>query len=418
MNKNLLKRIIGGLIGIIFGIGLFLGGFVFAKNVYMPDEIGSIKFIVDTYKEYYYQEQDNLPSIFANSLMDEYSKYYTKEEYELSQKASRGYRKSIGISVSDNLTITKVLFNSPAYKSGVCEGGKITHVNGVSVKNRSEFDIFVDEQVELTVEYVNGVKNHTISVEEFVETFVKYYDCQSEYWFEFEDKMELKQKQTSLSGLDDKTGYLVYRGFSAINSDKPSEWIGDTCTSCGQFAKALQIYSQSGKSKLIIDLRNNGGGFISVLTSVVSHFLDDENAIIGEAKYKGGKVENFYALSPLRQQYNFEKITILVNKNTASASEAFVGALLDYDNEGVVEVICEYNDRRKDYSSYGKGIMQSTIVNRATSEALKLTVAEIFWPISKQSIHQKGISPSIGEKVKASVINGQPVDALQFCLRG
>ena len=417
MSKSLVKRIIGGLLATLLAVGLFFGGFFLAKRIYLTKELESIKFIIDTYRDYYYQEQDNLPHLFADSLMDEYSRFYTKEEYELTQKASEGYRKAMGISINDNLEIVKILYNSPAQKAGMIEGAKITQINGTSVSTRAEFNQLVGEQSTFLVEYKGEQKSFTVRSEEFTETFVKYYDNENEYYFEGEE-IEFKQKPTTIGGLDYKTGYLVYRGFSAINSKSPSDWKEDISTSAGQFAKALSVYSQTGKTKLVIDLRNNGGGFMTVLSSVVSHFLLEENALICEARYKGEKVERFYGLEPLRANYTFEKITVLVNEGTASASEAFVGALLDYDSEGVVEVVCEYNSSRGNYSSYGKGIMQSTVINEVTDEAVKLTVAEIFWPISKKSIHTKGISPSVDNRVKPSIKNGQPIDALEYFLNG
>ena len=417
MNKKLTKRIIGGLLTVLFAVALFFSGFFVAKKVYMSKDLESIKFILDVYKEYYYQEEDNLPYIFADSLMDEYSRYYTKEEYELTQKASSGYRKAIGISVDNNLIVTKVLYNSPAEKEGLTEGAKITHVNGVSINTRADFeDQTQADEFTFTTLYLGEQKSFTICKQEFTETFVRYYDSEKEYGFEGEE-ISLKQKATTLQQeLDEDTGYLIYRGFSAINSNAEESWKDDITTSAGQFASALNIYKQTGKTKLIIDLRNNGGGYMTVLSSVLSHFMNDDKALIAEAKYKNDETESFYSHTAGRKDYTFESITVLVNENTASASEAFVGALLDYDDEGVVKVICEYNSARANYSSFGKGIMQSTVVNKLSDEAVKLTVAEIFWPVSKKSIHGKGISSAVDNRVFSAQDNGQPIDALKYAL--
>ena len=126
MSKKVVKRIIGALLGVVILVATFFGGFMVAKSYYMTDELESIKFIIDTYKKYYYQEEDNLPHLFADALMDDYSQFYTKEEYELTQKASEGYRKAIGITIDDSLNIVKVLYNSPADIGKVKKGGKIT----------------------------------------------------------------------------------------------------------------------------------------------------------------------------------------------------------------------------------------------------------------------------------------------------
>ncbi len=419
MNKKVVKRIIGVLLGVVILVATFFGGFMVAKSYYMTDELESIKFIIDTYKKYYYQEEDNLPHLFADALMDDYSQFYTKEEYELTQKASEGYRKAIGISIDESLNIVKVLYNSPADRALVKNGGKITKINDNVVTTKSQIDEQMgDGEFTMTVEYGGVPCSYTMQKEEFTETFVRYYDNTSEYIFATENgRVTAQEKAQDLYSLDDKTGYLIYRGFSAINSSSTASWKGDISTSAGQFAYALKKYAEKGKTKLIIDLRDNGGGYMSILTSVISHFIEgNDNVLISEAKYKGGKTEKFYSQSPCREDYNFEKITVLCNENSASASEAFVGALLDYDDENVVEVIVEYNKSRENYSSYGKGIMQSTVVNKLTKQAVKLTVAEIFWPVSKISIHDKGISTEASSKVIEAKSLGESVDALELAL--
>lgn len=420
MNKKVVKRIIGGLIAVLVIVATFISGFFTAKNYYLTNELESIKFIIDTYKKYYYQEQENLPHLFADALMDEYSQFYTEEEYKLSEKASKGYRQALGISVTDELVISKVLYNSPADNAGIKTGGKIMLLDGVEVTNKTQLEnINANQEITLTISYADGNKNFTLLKTEFTETFVRYYDNTTEYSFSSaSQEITAQEKAQSIYNLDDKTGYLIYRGFSAINSTPERTWKDDLSTSAGQFAYALKKFNEKGKTNLIIDLRDNGGGYMTILSSVVSHFIEGTSrALISEARYKGEKTERFYSLAPCREEYNFEKITVLCNQNTASASEAFVGALLDYDDENVVEVVVEYNPTRKNYSSFGKGIMQSTVVNTITNQALKLTVAEIYWPISDISIHGKGVSTQVSSKVKESKNSlGEPIDALDYVL--
>ena len=90
---------------------------------------------------------------------------------------------------------------------------------------------------------------------------------------------------------------------------------------------------------------------------------------------------------------------------TASASEALIGAMLDYDKEGIVNVVLSgYKDKSGEivYRTYGKGIMQTTYENPTTGEAIRLTTAKIYWPTSDITIHGEGVTKGI-ERYSARV---------------
>ena len=99
---------------------------------------------------------------------------------------------------------------------------------------------------------------------------------------------------------------------------------------------------------------------------------------------------------------------ILADGNTASASEAFIGAVLDYDKDNIVKVVVSGG------KTYGKGIMQTTYW-RTFGDGIRLTTSKLFWPVSKKSIHGVGIS----EETDARVYNESPIgafyDALSLC---
>ena len=92
---KIFKKIIVVVISAICLIGSFFAGFVL-RDVSDPD-MASLKFIVETYKKYYLEESDDFVSIMGNSIIDRYSEYMTKEEYEAVVKGSAGRRKGIGI---------------------------------------------------------------------------------------------------------------------------------------------------------------------------------------------------------------------------------------------------------------------------------------------------------------------------------
>ena len=91
-NKNkTVKRIISAVVAVFVVALSFTGGY-FTRYATEDKEIRSIRYILDCYKKYYYFEQDDVVDIIAGALLDQYSAYYTKEEYELVQKASKGQR--------------------------------------------------------------------------------------------------------------------------------------------------------------------------------------------------------------------------------------------------------------------------------------------------------------------------------------
>ena len=195
--------------------------------------------------------------------------------------------------------------------------------------------------------------------------------------------------------LGDDAAYIKYTGFNGRGGDtkvNSSSW---------QMKVALQKFRENKKSKLILDLRNNGGGYMDILENIAAHFIDCEHGskkLVSKAVYKDESESKFYSTSVDYSDYGFEKIVILANAGTASASEALIGAMLDYDVGKRVSVVLSAS-KKKDtgesvYKSYGKGIMQTTYVNPLGGDAIKLTTAKIYWPVSNLSIHDVGVCKS------------------------
>ena len=125
------------------------------------------------------------------------------------------------------------------------------------------------------------------------------------------------------------------------------------------------------------------------------------------ATYKDGKTESYKAKASKYSEFKFEKIIFLANSGSASASEALMGAVLDYDkqsNKNIVKVVLDpsYENNEVVYRTYGKGIMQTTFINNLTGEAVKLTTAKICWPISKTCIHGTGLTPALDNRIVAN----------------
>lgn len=154
-----------------------------------------------------------------------------------------------------------------------------------------------------------------------------------------------------------------------------------------QLAKIeLDIFKNNNVNNLIIDLRDNGGGYIMAFQALADLFTP-KGSIFGVYKHKDSK-DNYYAKGANSPRYSFENIIILINKNTASAAETFTAALMDsLDNVRVLGT-----------TSYGKGIAQKTVVFEDGSQ-LRYTYAE-YYRVNDVKLHQVGIIPEIEIKIE------------------
>ncbi len=398
-----MKKILAIIGVIVFGIAMFFTGF-FVRNYTNPDLV-SLKFILDKYKKHYLEQEDNYLDIMVEGLLDQYSEYYTKEEYELIKKSAKGVRSGIGITVANqggNVYVTGIKGNSPAEIAGVTSGGyivgmkKATETTFQSLdynKFSSLIDTYADgEKFTIKVDYGEEQKTYELAKREYNETYVFYTDSSSSYRFtDWGGKsLELVQYESELSSImPSDTAYLKYLSFNGTSNDLYS--------SAKQVDKVMEIFEQTGKTKIIIDLRGNGGGFMDIMCDISSHFIGAEKndrVLVSYALYKDGKKDEFKSAQAKYSNYGFNSIIILADWNTASASEAFIGACLDYDYRNVVKVVLSRNPQGV-YKTYGKGIMQTTFENFTVGDAIKLTTAKIYWPKSNVSIHGVGITKNL-----------------------
>lgn len=153
------------------------------------------------------------------------------------------------------------------------------------------------------------------------------------------------------------------------------------------FTDALKQFTDSGKSKLIIDLRNNPGGYLESAVDIASYFLPRGATVVkessGEQQAEILHQSKGYTLLPV-----LPKIIILMNEGSASASEILAGALADYGRATVVGT-----------QSFGKGSVQQ-VIGLDDGSALKITIAKWFTP-KGTSISEKGITPDVLVEEKA-----------------
>lgn len=434
------KSAVTVVVAVVAAIGMFFAGF-FAGRIKDPD-VAALEFIVKTYKKHYLEYDEDFVSIMSRSILDEYSEYYTKEEYAELKKISSGVRGGIGISYyqksADEVAIYDVLGNSPAEHAGVKAGSivkgfkKATDEDFTTIEKRQDLSdalspLDLGEDFILKLEYDGTETEYTLARKEYRETYVYYSDDSGSWRFtnnnaDDMDDLEFERYDDPIAGFENDTAYLRYTFFYGTANG--------ILGSVGQIQEALKKFTENGKRKLILDLRGNGGGYVDICQSVAKFFVpapENSFSLIATAEYKKdpktdkSKTEIFKSSAIEFGNYNYDKIIVLADENTASASEMLIGAMLSYDTQDKIEVVLapsKDDDGQTVYKSYGKGIMQTTYVNTFGGGALKLTTAKLVWPDGKTCIHGVGITKSLegyGEKIWESA--GQdPLDvALARC---
>ncbi len=149
------------------------------------------------------------------------------------------------------------------------------------------------------------------------------------------------------------------------------------------FKKAILEFKKSGLKNLILDLRNNPGGYMSSAINIASYFIDQGNIIVKENFGDSGEKESIHRSKGFDDIRNIDyKLAVLINRGSASASEIVAGALQD-NNRAII--IGE--------KSFGKGSVQE-LINMKEGTSLKVTIAKWFTPNGNQ-ISRKGISPDV-----------------------
>lgn len=321
-------------------------------------------------------------------LLDPYSGYYGREAYADMISTNMGNHYGVGVSFlsREELKIFAVSGNSPAERAGIKKGGVITAVEfneKIPVVTFEEFSevlnaVPAETNFKMHIKYGEEEKCYVLAKESYVESYVSYRDSGTGYNFLSTDGgtptgREVPENKNAALAAD--TAYIEYTSFM-YNSDV-------------QLGEALDFMASRGRTKLIIDLRDNGGGAMDVLQKVAEYFIDNggkNKNLVALAKYKNGKEDKFYTSE---NRFKDIKVAVLANDNTASASECLIGAMISYGSISYDTLVITENDGVA--RTYGKGIMQTTFPHVTVWDAIKLTTAYIYWPDGETNIHGKGI---------------------------
>lgn len=344
------KKFIVCLVAAFFAGTMVSGGILkIMSNSSNEDKYAKLDELYKNVEENYYMDinekdmMDGACKGFIAGLGDPYSSYMTAEEYESFEASAIGEYSGIGVTFTEDFdgyyVIVEVAKGSPAEEKGLKAGDIIVSVDG-KVYDDMELmacDIRGKEGTTVEIVYVRDGKEKKVSIK----------------------REKIIQRSVEHEMLDKKTGYISINSFIESTHD--------------DFKKALNNIESKGAENLILDLRNNGGGLVDSCINVADEFLDEGTVVYVEDK--NGNRKDFEAEDGKTDL----EVVVLVNENSASASEILAAALKD---NGVKLV---------GQKTFGKGVIQST-AKLEDGSALKLTIMQYFSP-KGNAIHEKGVKP-------------------------
>lgn len=390
---------------VLLSVFCFLAG-VLSSWLLIDPEARSLMLLKQTVQQRYYQQITdeqfyNAAFSGVNGLLDDYSGYMSAEKYAETLESAKGIQSGLGVSFltkneqkKDQLLITRVSLNSPA--DGKLFAGE--YVTGVGrtqtqIQPCSSYTVLTDflktvedeTPIYLKVQSPSGERTVEICKRVYVEGYVSYRASACAYTFNT-DSFTPEEKGEPLSFLP--TDFACIRLYKFNGS------------AAREMDSAMALFKAQGKKHLILDLRGNGGGFLSIMQDISKYFCkssEDSYPLVVTSKWgaDGSRIERYYASANVYDEYFSadSRIYVLADNSSASASECLLGVLLDYGATSYERVYL--SERLGEAKTYGKGIMQNTYTF-PKGDAVKLTTAQIFWPISNTTIHGVGVTPADG----------------------
>ena len=293
--------------------------------------------------------KDNIYKAYLSSYGDKYTMYYTADEYKALKESTNGKFYGIGavcqLSGEGGVLLVDVYDNGAGYQAGLKSGDRVVNVDGRDITDMELSSAVAlikgDKGTSVTLEVIRGTERLTFSA--------------------VRDAVEAKTVSYTL--LDNNIGYLSISQFEEVTTK--------------QFKAAVEDLQSQGMKGLVIDIRNNPGGLLDTVVGMLKYMLPDGLIVYTEDKqgnrkeYKGQDNDEFNL-----------PLAVIVNGNSASASEIFAGAIQDYGKGTIIGT-----------QTYGKGIVQ-TVKPLTDGSAIKFTIAKYFTP-KGQDIHGKGVTPDM-----------------------
>jgi len=306
------------------------------------------------------QVEEGIKRGLVSSTGDPYTTFFTKAEYERFNSTLNGQFSGIGAELGkkgDQIVVIAPVDGAPAAEAGIKAGDAILAVDGESTEGKS-----VDEVVgKIRGEAGTKVKLTLISNGERKDLEIT--------------RSDIKIDSVKYEKLNDSTGYI-----------KISQFGLDTASLT---TKAVEELKSQGVNRIVLDLRNNGGGYVDQAVRIAGIWLDSK--VVLSERFRGQETSvqrtSVGAIAPLDKN----ELIVLVNEGSASASEILAASLRD---EGGVKLVGQ--------KTFGKGSVQD-LIKLSDESRLKITIAHWFTPRGK-SIDKEGIEPDY--KVDSSLEGG------------
>lgn len=335
---------------------------IFGKNLKSLIKINNVMNIIEN--EFYFDfDKEKLTDYALTGITlaeeDNYTKYYTKEQFENYVSNSQNSYIGIGIVLgvddkNENLQIYSVEKNTPADIAGLQKGDIILQIDGEKMdagKLSYAAELIKGKGSGISVPIKAERKGEVISFTVIRDT--------------------IEKETVSSKKLDNNIGYIKISSFD--RKDKNDKNSTDTYD---EFKKTADALYEAGYRKLIIDLRDNPGGDVKVVSNIADYLLPE--GVITYTENKDGK-KNF--ITSDADYVDFE-IAVLVNGGSASSSEILTCALKDYGKAKIIGT-----------KTYGKGIVQS-VYSFADGSGMSVTTSQYFSP-NGTAIHKIGIQPDL-----------------------
>lgn len=330
-------------------------------------------------EDYFYFEKDpeRQEEAYYDGIMagldDPYSVYYTPEEYQELLEEDSGEFSGVGAVVTqeENKTvkIVRTIKDSPAEKAGLQADDIIVQVGDVEI---------VDQDLDTVVKMIRGevgtvahIKVYRSSINDYVE-----YDI---------TRAVVTDSTVESKILDNNIGYVAVTQFYDNTDEK--------------FIEALGDLEAQGVEGVIIDMRDNPGGLLTSVTAMCDYIMPKGTVVTTKDKY-GNIIKEYTSTNDHVVDY---PLVVLVNANSASASEIFAGAMKD---TGMAKLVGT--------KTFGKGIVQS-VIPLSDGSAIKITIAKYFTP-NGNDIHKLGIDPDYEVELedRTNAVNIEYKDDLQL----
>ena len=367
------KEYAAGVLTGVLVVALAAGGVKFVQqrqyNGVLSDSshVQKIEYLEKMIDQEYLGEVDNAEmaeGIYAGlvyGLGDVYSRYYTADEYAQETASTDGAYAGIGVSIQKNknggVQIAECYEGGPGAEAGLQTGDVITAINDTDVTDMELSDVVSlirenkDNTIVLTVFRENEEKSREISV----------------------DVTDVELPSVFGEMLDKKTGYIQITQFTGVTPQ--------------QYKDMFAELKDKGLERLVIDLRDNPGGLLTSVCDILREILPEGLIVYTEDKYGNREEENCDGKHQLDMP-----LAVLVNENSASASEIFAGAVQDHEVGTIVGT-----------TTYGKGVVQE-LRQLSDGSAVKLTVSNYYTP-NGNSINKVGIKPDVEVKLASELLN-------------